>query len=351
MAVTMRDVAVAAGVSIKTVSNVINDYPFIKPATRDRVLRAIDELGYRPNLSARNLSRGRTGLIALALPEIDAPYFAEMARLVIAAAAEHSWTVLIEQTDGLRSRELMALQGVRTHLVDGVILSPLALGPAELADAGTAPVVLLGERVSAIQLDHVAIDNVAASEEAVRHLADDGRRIIAAIGAQTEVSAQTAHQRLAGYRRALERAGLPYRSELVRPAHEWHRHSGAEATRELLRLAQPPDAIFCFNDLLALGALRALYEARIDVPGGIAVVGFDDIEDGRFATPSLTTVAPDKPYIARTSIELLATRLRRYPPPPPPQEVTAGHRLIVRESSSDQLASERSMANSLGPDE
>ena len=218
MAVTMREVAAVAGVSIKTVSNVVNDYPFIKPATRDRVLQAIDELGYRPNLSARNLSRGRTGLIALALPELDAPYFAEMARLVIAAAAAQSWTVLIEQTDGMRPRELMALQGVRTHLVDGVILSPLALGPAELAETGTAPVVLLGERVSGIQLDHVAVDNVGASVEAVLHLVGNGRRRIAAIGAQAEVSAQTAHQRLAGYRRGLESAGLPFRAELVRPA-------------------------------------------------------------------------------------------------------------------------------------
>jgi DNA-binding LacI/PurR family transcriptional regulator len=330
----MREVAAAAGVSIKTVSNVVNDYPFIKPSTRNRVLQAIDELGYRPNLSARNLSRGRTGLIALALPELDAPYFAEMARLVIAAAAAQSWTVLIEQTDGLRSRELMALQGVRTHLVDGVILSPLALGPDELSGAGSAPVVLLGERVSGIQLDHVAIDNVAASEQAVRHLVDSGRRRIAAIGGQARESAQTAHQRLAGYRRALESAGLPYRPELVRRADQWHRNAGADATRELLGLAEPPDAIFSFNDLLALGALRALYEAHVDVPGDIAVVGFDDVEDGRFAAPSLTTVAPDKPYIAHMSIELLATRLRRHPPPPPPQEITASHHLIVRESSS-----------------
>ncbi|WP_116996812.1 LacI family DNA-binding transcriptional regulator [Desertimonas flava] len=332
----MREVAEAAGVSMKTVSNVVNDYPFIRPETRSRVLKAIDALGYRPNLSARNLSRGRTGLIALALPELDAPYFAEMARLVTAAAAAHSWTVLIEQTDGLRSREMMALQGVRTHLVDGVILSPLALGPEELGASGTAPVVLLGERVSGIQLDHVAIDNVAASFEAVQHLAASGRRRIAAVGAQARESAQTAHQRFTGYRGALEAAGLPYRPELVRPAGEWHREAGAAAAHELLRLPEPPDAIFCFNDLLALGALRALYEHRVDVPGEIAVVGFDDIEDGRFGRPSLTTVAPDKPYIATTSVELLATRLRRHPPPPPPQEVTAGHRLIVRESSSSE---------------
>ncbi len=286
-------------------SNVVNDYPFIKPATRDRVLEAIDELGYRPNLCA-NLSRGRTGLIVLALPELDSPYFAEMARLVIAAAAAQSWTVLIEQTDGMRSRELMALQGVRTHLVDGVILSPLALGPDELAATGTAPVVLLGERVSGIQLDHVAIDNVGASVEAVLHLVDDGRRRVAAIGAQAEVSAQTAHQRLAGYRRGLESAGLPFRAELVRPAREWLRNSGRGGDAASCSAWRSRRTDLCFNDLLALGVLRALFEARIDVPGDIAVVGFDDIEDGRFSTPSLTTVAPDKPYIARTTIELLA---------------------------------------------
>lgn len=334
MAVTMRDVAASAGVSIKTVSNVINDYPFIKPATRARVLHAIEELGYRPNLSARNLSRGRTGLIALAVPEIDAPYFAEMARLVIAAAETQSWTVLIEQTDGRRSRELMALQGVRTHLVDGVILSPLALGPADLPDElGEGPVVLLGERMSDVRLDHVAIDNVAAAREAVGHLAATGRRRIAAIGAQNRESAQTAHQRLAGYRRALEQAGLAYATDLVVGADEWHRSAGADAVRRLLALDDPPDAVFCFNDLLALGALRALHEARVAVPRDVAIAGFDDIEDGRFSTPSLTTVAPDKRQIARLSVDLLASRLRTYPPPPPPQEITARHRLVIRESS------------------
>ena len=334
MAVTMRDVAASAGVSIKTVSNVINDYPFIKPATRARVLHAIEELGYRPNLSARNLSRGRTGLIALAVPEIDAPYFAEMARLVISAAETQSWTVLIEQTDGRRSRELMALQGVRTHLVDGVILSPLALGPADLPDElGEGPVVLLGERMSDVRLDHVAIDNVAAAREAVGHLAATGRRRIAAIGAQNRESAQTAHQRLAGYRRALEQAGLAYATDLVVGADEWHRSAGAEAARRLLALADPPDAVFCFNDLLALGALRALHEAGVAVPRDVAIAGFDDIEDGRFSTPSLTTVAPDKRQIARLSVDLLASRLRTYPPPPPPQEITADHRLMIRERS------------------
>jgi DNA-binding LacI/PurR family transcriptional regulator len=335
MAVTMRDVAAAAGVSMKTVSNVVNDYPHIRPDTRARVLQAIDELGYRPNLSARNLSRGRTGLIALALPELDAPYFSELARLIISAAEAQSWTVLIEQTDGVRSRELMAIQGVRTHLVDGVILSPLALGPHDFAEAlGEEPVVLLGERISDVKFDHIAIDNVTAAREAVTHLTGTGRRRIAAIGAQDRESAQTAHFRLAGYRQALEAAGIPYAADLVRSADEWHRTAGAAVTRDLLAMDEPPDAIFCFNDLLALGALRALYEAGVRVPDDVAVIGFDDNEDGRFATPSLTTVAPNKAEIARRSVELLANRLRRYPPPPAPQEITASHQLVIRESST-----------------
>lgn len=335
MATTMRDVAAAAGVSVKTVSNVINDYPHVRQTTRERVVKAIEDLDYRPNLAARNLSRGRTGLIALALPALDAPYFSEIARRLITAAEAHSWTVLIEQTDGLRARELVALQNVRTQLVDGVILSPLALGPEDFASLSPQePVVLLGERISDAVLDHVAIDNVAAARAAVAHLIDQGRRRIAAIGIQSAKSAQTAHLRLAGYRQALTAAGLPYQPELTIPVDDWHRATGAAAAQQLLDRQQPPvDAIFCFDDLLALGALRTLLEQGVRIPQDVAVVGFDDIEDGRYSTPSLTTVAPDKQQIADLSVGLLATRLRRYPEPPPPQEKTAQHRLVIRESS------------------
>src|SRR5262249_36766546 len=121
MPTSLRDVAARAGVSVKTVSNVVNGYLHVSTATRARVHEALDELNYRPNLSARNLRNRRSGIVALALPELDLPYFAELTRCVIKAAEAKSWTVLIDQTDGLPDRESVVLQGIRDQLIDGLI--------------------------------------------------------------------------------------------------------------------------------------------------------------------------------------------------------------------------------------
>jgi DNA-binding LacI/PurR family transcriptional regulator len=309
MAVGLKDVAARAGVSIKTVSNVVNGQKVL-PRTLDRVQRAIDELGYRPNLSARSLRRGRTGVIALALPELTSPYFAELARSIIDAAEERGWIVLVDETDGGRDRELLVLQGIRSHLIDGAIFSPLALGRDEQAPLHPqVPLVLLGERLFPGPVDHVAFDNVAAARTAVAHLAERGRRSIAIIGVQTAPSGETARLRLAGWRGALDDAGLEASPGLMVPAERWHRDDGYRAARQLLASGARPDALFCCNDLLAIGALRALAEAGLRVPDDVAVIGVDDIEEGRFTTPSLSTISPDKQAIARSSIDLLALRL------------------------------------------
>ncbi|MFG1610726.1 LacI family DNA-binding transcriptional regulator [Actinoplanes sp. NPDC049265] len=328
----MKDVAALAGVSIKTVSNVVNGYVHVAPDTRARVQDAIDQLGYIPNVAARQLRSGRSGVIALALPELQLPYFAEMAGRIVQAAERRSWTVLIDQTDGQADRERNLVAGLRRHAIDGLIFSPLALTGEEIARADGTPMVLLGERVSHGPADHVAIDNTAAAADATRHLAELGRRRIAAIGAQGQPSAVTAHQRLAGYRRALAEAGLPEDPALVVPATSFHRADGAAAMERLLALPDPPDAVFCFNDLLALGAIRTLLRSGRTVPGDVAVVGFDDIEDGRFSTPTLTTIAPDTARIAEIAVELLAERIGQTTEPP--REVRVEHRLEIRESTS-----------------
>jgi DNA-binding LacI/PurR family transcriptional regulator len=160
--VRLKDVALRAGVSVKTVSNVVNGYEHVTDRTRSRVKQALDELGYRPNLSARSLRTGRTGLIAIAVPRLDQPYFAELAGCVVRAAERHGLTVLIDQTDGLPDRERLVVSGIRPHSIDGLIFSPLALGEADLRAADLAtPLVLLGERIFDGGADHVAIDNVA----------------------------------------------------------------------------------------------------------------------------------------------------------------------------------------------
>ncbi|OKI71019.1 LacI family DNA-binding transcriptional regulator [Micromonospora sp. CB01531] len=328
----LKDVAERAGVSVKTVSNVVNGYQHVRPDTRARVEQAIAELNYRPNLSARSLRKGRTGVIALAVPELDIPYFAELARHVVTAAAEHGWTVLIDQTGGGPEQERKAARGIGDHLIDGLIFSPLALTAADLAGLDGLPMVLLGERVDHGPADHVMIDNVSAARQITAHLVGLGRRRIAAIGAQRTPEGASARLRLAGYAAALADAGLGYDERLVAPAAAWHRADGAAAMRALLDSGVRPDAVFCFNDTLALGALRALHEAGLRVPEDVAVAGFDDIEDGRFSIPTLSTVAPDKERIARLAVDLLADRLDA-DRGAPPRELVAPHRLALRESA------------------
>jgi LacI family transcriptional regulator, repressor for deo operon, udp, cdd, tsx, nupC, and nupG len=333
----LKDVAKLAGVSVKTVSNVVNGYRHVTESTRERVLRAIEELNYQPNLAARTLRARRSGIIALALPELSIPYFSELAGLIVDAAAARSWTVLVDQTNGLAERERLITEGIRTHLIDGLIFSPIALDTRELERRrdGT-PLVLLGERGYDGPADHVAIDNVTAVREATAHVIALGRRRIAAIGDQRDVPAgETAHRRLEGYRQALAGAGLPYDEALVMPAPRYHRADGAEGMARLLALPEPPDAVVCFNDLIALGALRTLLVRGRRVPEDVALVGCDDIEEARYSTPMLTTIAPDKQQIADLAVDFLLSRMDG--PAGPPRRVVAGHRLIVRESTAGTL--------------
>jgi DNA-binding LacI/PurR family transcriptional regulator len=224
--------------------------------------------------------------------------------------------------------------GIRDHLIDGLIFSPLALTGADLATSpdATTPMVLLGERIDHGPADHVAIDNVAAARDVTAHLVASGRRRIAAIGAQHTAEAATARLRLAGYRLALGEAGIAVDESLIAPAPAWHRAEGAAAMRGLLATGPPPDAVLCFNDTLALGAIRALHDAGLRVPADVAIAGFDDIEDGRYSVPTLTTAAPDKANLARVAVDLLAARLREADHAPPREE-TVPHRLHVREST------------------
>lgn len=333
MNVRLKDVAAHAGVSVKTVSNVVNDYPFVSAGTRARVRASLDELKYRPNVTARSLRTGRTGMIGLAVPRLRDPYFAEIAAEVVSAADARDWTVLVEQTGGDPDREAAVLAGLRPSLIDGLIFSPLALDQSTLNEAARrTPLVLLGEHLEGIDRPRVVIDNTAAAREAVLHLAATGRSRIAAIGVQQGPHAATATLRLAGYRRGLADAGLTCRAGQEAPVERYQRADGAEAARRLLRRRHHPDAIFCFNDLLALGALRALFETGVRVPDDVAIVGFDDIAEASYATPNLTTIAPDKTRIAQQAVRVLAGEIdvdsRAHP-----ATVVVPHRLVVREST------------------
>ena len=332
MAVTLNDVAKRAGVSVKTVSNVVSGYPHVSLATRKRVQKALDVLGYRPNLSARSLRGGRTGVVALAVPSLTS-YFAQLAGLVERAAAAAGYTLLVDQTEALAEREAHIVRGVRAQLVDGLIFSPSALdGEAIARNSSATPIVLLGEHVLDGSVDHVAIDNIGAASEAVNHLISLGRRRIAALGVLRSAPAETANLRLAGYRKALREAGIAVRRQLIVPVTVFDRAQGLSATRTLLASGARPDAIFAFNDDTAFGALRALHEAGMKVPDDVAVVGFDDVEEGRFSVPTLTTISPDKDLIARCAVANLVERMGGSSTAPP-RDIVVPHTLARREST------------------
>lgn len=334
MAVTLHDVARAAEVSIKTVSNVINDYPHVRPGTRARVEAAIAELGYRPNLSARSLRRGRTGVIGLALPELSLPYFAELADSVMRAADERGLTVLIEQTEGDPDRERSVLTSARRQLTDGLLFSPLGLGTAdEEALAVDFPLVLLGERVFTPRTDHVTMQNVAAARAATAHLIETGSRRVLALGSHAGDGVSSASLRLQGYREALEDAGLPYDETLIGASGPWRRSGGAEAMRRVLDAGIEFDGVFALNDTLALGAMRALQDAGVRVPHDVAVIGFDDIDEARYASPSLSSIDSGRDEIARTAVDVLQARIDGTATEPPAL-FEASFRVIARESTA-----------------
>lgn len=336
MATTIHDVARMAGVSIKTVSNVLNGYANIRPATKQRVLEAIESLDWTPNLTARGLRSGRTGLINLIIPYLRNAYFAELSDVLMEAADAQGLSVIVAQTGGERRRELDLLRGPRAQMVDGIIFSPLALGEQDtplLAMVNT-PMVLLGERILEGPKDLVTMHNVEGIRAATRHLLDQGRRRILAFGSDSSLENGSANLRLIGYRQALEDAGVPFDPALVVDVVGWFRSVGAAAMRTFLEQGVPFDGVVAFNDLIALGAMRTLQEAGVRIPADVAVIGFDDIDDSRYSRPSLSTIDPGREEIAETAIRFLKERIDAPDPTIPAREHLSGFRLVQRESTA-----------------
>lgn len=338
MVATLKDVAQRAGVSIKTVSNVVHGYVHVTDEMRERVQAALEELQYQPNLPARYLRTGRVGVLAFAIPNLNNPYFADLGNAIVTAAAARSYTVLIDCTAGERAQEQLVLDGLRPHLIDGVILISQALEPDDLQSRQVrVPLVLLGERLLEMDVpyDHIANSNEAAAHLATTHLLALGRSRIAVIGTPGPRAIEGVAmglRRLRGYTQALTRAGLAVDPQLIVQVASYNRLEGFRAMQQLLALEQPPDAVFCFNDLLALGAMRALHEAGRHIPEDVAVMGFDDIEDASFAMPSLTTIAPDKQQIGELVVSFLLGRIEGTRTGPP-ERVEVPFRLVVREST------------------
>jgi len=311
---TLHDVAARSKVSIKTVSNVLRGVKGkVSEATAARVFQAIDELNYRPNLSARRLRTGRSDVIALVVPDLRNPYFAELANAMIGAARQAGYTLLIEETGGDPEIEMSAAEGLYDPLIEGVIMSPLTLNQSQLGRRSRPlPLVLLGERDYSGPCDHIMFDNVEASYRITEHLLEQGYQHIAVVGRQDDPPHATAVKRLKGHQKALAVGGLRFTENLapVVSGAPYSKTAGAEATHRLLNQGERPDAIYCFADVLAIGALRACHEHGLHAPADFGLAGFDGIEEGRFTIPTLTTIAPDFADMASLAVAAIVERIR-----------------------------------------
>ncbi|MFE4799382.1 LacI family DNA-binding transcriptional regulator [Streptomyces sp. NPDC056708] len=331
--VTIRDVAKAAGVSAMTVSNVINDHPNVRRATREKVLEAMARLDYRVNVAARNLSKGRTGTIGLAVPQVHSPYYSRLAAAIIAAAERHNLRVSIEQTGASRDNELAALSLSRNRLYDGLILSATGLASADAERLKVDhPVVILGERFFGGLVDHVGMPNVDAAEAATGHLIERGcRRIAILCGSFDEVDSSSL--RLRGYQQALGKAGLPVDPALVQTVDRSDMAEGAERARRMVESGLDFDGLFCVNDSTAMGALRGLASAGVRVPDQVKVIGFDNVKESEFLVPSLSTIDPDHDAMAERAVDLLIRRIEETEPRADHEEFVSAFSLVIREST------------------
>jgi DNA-binding LacI/PurR family transcriptional regulator len=234
----------------------------------------------------------------------------------------------------VRERELAVLGSDRRRMTDGLIFSPIGLRAADAARLDVDyPMVLLGERALHAGVPHVAMANAAAARAVAEHLLATGRRRIALVGSFDERGPGAGSMRTRGFLDALAAAGITHDPARTGETLEWNRASGAAAMRRVLELGVGIDAVFGLNDVLALGAMRVLYERGLRVPQDVAVAGFDDIEDGRFARPSLTTVEPGREQIARSAVTLLVERLTGAASSSA-TSLVAGFQLHVRESTA-----------------
>jgi DNA-binding LacI/PurR family transcriptional regulator len=332
MSVRLQDVAELAGVSMKTVSNVVRGYKHVSVDTRARVQRAIDELGYRPNMMGRRLATGRTGLIALSFSAVTLPYFAELSRTVSAAANELGYRVLLEETEGTLEGERAVITSSEAGLVDGILFQPAMMSSLEISQhRSELPIVILGEGPAPVTLDRVMVDNIAAARHVTQHLIGLGRRRIAFAGHEpTELSA-TSKLRIAGYQQALEEHGLRPDPSLLFASSAISPTGAVEGVGRALDAGARLDGIVCRDDLAAIGALRALQERGLRVPEDVAVTGWDNIEFSRVTFPDITTIAPDLEGLAHRAVEMLIERINGFTGMG--RHEIVDYRLVVRESA------------------
>lgn len=305
--VNLKDVAAHAGVSLGTVSRVINDNPEVAAELRARVQGSVEALGYQPNALGRNLRRQRTDTFGIVIPDVTSPFFAELVKQVEQAARDHGYSLLVGSAENSRELEISYLNKLTERGVDGVIFSSSSEGSDGFPVREGSPLVTVDREVPGF--DFVSSDHEAGARSAVAHLVELGHRRVACISGPQSMPVFA--QRLTGYRTVMGEVlkGEDLRADdytRVEPIGEMR---GVTAAHELLQMNPPPTAIFATSDQQAIGVLRACADSGLRVPEHVSVVGFDDIPLAELLTPRLTTVRQPIDEIGRLAIDRLAARV------------------------------------------
>jgi LacI family transcriptional regulator len=328
---TIRDVARLAGVAPITVSRVINNSGYISQETRERVLQAVRQLGYVPNTLARSLRSRQTGMLALVITDVTNPFFTTLARGVEDAASQAGFSVILCNTDENEEKQDRYLHALLQKRVDGVLLVPARLSsqPVQFIRSQNTPVVVADRRIPNNEADVVRCDSEDGARQLVRMLAGLGHRRIALLCGPRDVS--TAEDRAAGYRRGLAEAGLDL-SEQASFHGAFTQASGYEMACRALAFDPKPTALFAANNFIAIGALKALQDAGVRVPGEISLVGFDDLPEALVTFPFLTVAAQPAYPMGQKATRLLLERIAGNGPQGY-QEVILPVELVERQST------------------
>ena len=326
---TIKDVARRSGVSVSTVSRVLNDQPYVAEELKQRVLKAIDELGYKPSRVAQRLRATRSQLIGVVFSDIANSFYIDVLRGIEHVASQDGMSVLISNANADPDREEELIHLMQLEGVAGIIIAPTredSLAVAELSTSGL-PTTIIDRQMANTQVDTVLIDNFKGAFSAIQYLLGLGHRRIAVISGPLHLT--SGRERYAGYLQAMSDAGVEVDSGLTRFG-DYQQSSGYVLAQELISSPKPPTALFVANNEMTIGALNAIHQNGRRIPEDVAVIGFDDLSWAVSLNPPLTTIAQPTFEIGARAAQLLLARIAD-PERPPSKEVLTTH-LVIRES-------------------
>ncbi|WP_170290887.1 LacI family DNA-binding transcriptional regulator [Neomoorella glycerini] len=332
MNIDIKSIAAKAGVSVATVSRALNRPEMVRPATREKILALVEDLGYKPNPLARGLATGKTNQIALVVPTLNNSFFGQLAEGSQNFLISQGYSLVIFSSQGYAEKELTIIKNLDQRQVDGLILSGSGFFPSDyqpILEQIKVPAVLVEHLPDDPHLSSVYIDDRAGTTMAIQFLISRGHRQIGVIAGNPRMV--TTCRRLQTVKYVLKEAGIPLTKKQVAYGDYALLESGANALLTLItKNSNPPTAIFAFNDILAIGALKAAQQLGIKIPADLAIIGFDDIPSAAFCTPSLSTIHSPSLELGRQAARLLLEQLNQENAPV--KKVLLPVELVLRES-------------------